>query len=86
MDMVIWNAVLTGFVALLGFVAKSKFDELERVAVLLNRTREEIARNHVTRPELEAMVNRLADKFDDSVKRLEDKLDNMAEKGRSSRG
>ena len=77
MEMVIWNAILSGLVALLGFVAKSKFDELDRIAMLLNRTREEIAREHVTRAEMDTIVNRLAEHMDASIKRLEDKIDRL---------
>jgi hypothetical protein len=29
----------------------SKFDELQRISILLNRTREEVARDHITRSE-----------------------------------
>lgn len=86
MEMVVWIAILSGLFALFGIVAKTKLDELDRVATLLNRTREEMAREHVTRTELDAMVNRLADKVDASMKRLEDKLDDLAEKGRTFRG
>jgi hypothetical protein len=40
--MMIWNIVLTAVVGLMGFLLKSKFDELSRLGILLNRTREEI--------------------------------------------
>jgi hypothetical protein len=40
MEMMVWNVVLTAVVGLMGFLLKSKFDELSRISILLNRTRE----------------------------------------------
>ena len=53
----------------------SKFDEISRLGILLNRTREEIARDHVTRAEMNLTVDKLGERFDSAFKRLEDKLD-----------
>lgn len=69
----IWNVVLTAIVALLGFVIKEKFAELQRLSVLLNRTREEVARDHITRSEFRADMQQLMDRFD----RIERKIDAM---------
>jgi hypothetical protein len=81
MEMMIWNLVLTGIVSVLGFMAKSKFDELDRLGILLNKTREEIARDHVTRAEMNVMVDRLGDRFDKAFERLEAKVEQIAGKG-----
>ena len=75
MEMMIWNLVLTGIVSVIGFMAKGKMDELDRVTILLNRTREEIARDHITRAEMNTVVERLGDRFDRAIERLEAKLD-----------
>lgn len=75
MEMMIWNFVLTAIVALMSFLLKGKFDELDRLAILLNKTREEIARDHVTRAEMNITVDKLGERFDSAFKRLEDKLD-----------
>ena len=71
MEMLVWNIVLTAIVALLGFVLKEKFGELNRLGILLNRTREEVARDHITRTEFRADMQQLLDRFD----RIERKLD-----------
>jgi hypothetical protein len=71
MEMMIWNVVLTAIVGLLGFVVKEKFAELQRLSILLNRTREEVARDHITRSEFRADMQQLLDRFD----RLERKID-----------
>jgi Tfp pilus assembly protein PilN len=73
MEMMVWNIVLTAIVALLGFVIKEKFAELNRISILLNKTREEVARDHITRTEFRADVQQLLDRFD----RLERKIDNL---------
>jgi len=71
MEMMVWNIVLTAIVALLGFIVKEKFAELGRISILLNKTREEVARDHVTRSEFRADMQQLLDRFD----RIERKID-----------
>jgi hypothetical protein len=73
MEMMIWNIVLTAIVGLLGFIVKEKFSELQRLSILLNRTREEVARDHITRHEFRADMAQLMERFD----RLERKIDAM---------
>ena len=77
MEMLIWNIVLSGIVAVLGFMVKGKFDELDRLGILLNKTREEVARDHVTRAEVNQTLDKLAERIDKSIQRLEAKLDDM---------
>ena len=78
MEMMVWNIILTGLVMMLGFFAKSKFEELERLGILLNKTREEIARNHITRDEVHRDLERLMDRIDEGMHRLEAKIDEIA--------
>jgi len=73
MEMMIWNAMLSAVVGLMGFLLKGKFDEIARLGILLNRTREEVARDHLTRAEFRADMQQLLDRFD----RIERKLDNL---------
>jgi hypothetical protein len=80
MEMMIWNIILSGIVAVLGFMVKGKFDELDRITILLNRTREEVARDHVTRAEVNQTMDRLADKIEASIQRLEVKIDQIHQK------
>lgn len=77
MEMMVWNIVLSAVVAVMGFLFKGKIDELDRIGILLNKTREEIAREHVTRGEMNIVVDKLGDRFDRAVERLESKLDEM---------
>ena len=77
MEMMIWNIVLSAVVAVMGLLFKGKIDELDRLGILLNKTREEIAREHVTRAEMNGIVDKLGERFDRSFERLESKLDEM---------
>jgi hypothetical protein len=77
MEMMIWNIVLTAIVMGMGFMLKSKFDELDRLGILLNRTREEVARDHVTRREVDDRIEKLVVHMDQRFNRLEAKLDEI---------
>ena len=81
MEMMVWNIVLSAIVAVMGFMLKGKFDEIGRLGILLNRTREEIARDHVTRAEMNTTVDKLGERFDVAFQRLERKLDELGKKG-----
>ena len=78
MEMMLWNAVLSFFVAGMGLMLKGKMDELNRLSILLNKTREEVARDHITRKEVDDKVDRIVERFDDGFKRLETKIDRLA--------
>ena len=65
----------------MGFVLKEKFEELNRLSILLNRTREEVARDHITRAEVRADLQAIRDHFDDGFKRLESKIDALSNRG-----
>jgi hypothetical protein len=77
MEMMIWNVVLTALVAIMGFIIKEKFQELARISILLNKTREEVARDHITRAEVRADLQAIRDHFDDGFTRLEHKIDQL---------
>ena len=71
--MLLWNLILTIVVGIIGYVVKDKFDELSRLNILLNRTREEIARDNVTQAELDRIVTHLDTRFS----KLEVKIDEL---------
>lgn len=80
MEMMVWNIILSAIVALMGFLVKGKFDELQRLSILLNRTREEVARDHITRAEVRADLEKIREHFDDGFKRLEAKIDLLTQR------
>ena len=71
MEMLVWNLVLSTLLGMLAFFLKEKSAELHRIQILLNRTREEIAKEYVTKAEVHNDINRVLDRLD----RLEAKLD-----------
>ena len=75
MEMMVWNVVLTAIVGIMGIMLKSKFDEIARLGILLNRTREEVARDHVTRREVDDRFDKFLSHVDQRFNRLEAKLD-----------
>lgn len=76
--MMLWNVALSGIVAVMGFMLKAKFEELDRLGILLNRTREEIAREHITRAEVHRDMEKIMERFDAGILRLESKIDELA--------
>ena len=81
MEMMVWNVVLTAIVGVMGFMLKSKFDEIARLGILLNRTREEVARDHVTRKEVDDRFDKFLSHVDQRFNRLEAKLDEIRKAG-----
>jgi predicted DNA-binding protein YlxM (UPF0122 family) len=80
MELMVWNALLTTFLGLLGWSLKEKSAELQRVQILLNRTREEIAKEYVTKQEVHTDINRVLDRLD----RLEKKIDDFMKEQRNA--
>jgi len=80
MEMMLWNIALSAIVAVMGMLLKGKFDELQRLSILLNRTREEVARDHITRAEVRQDLEKIREHFDNGFKRLEDKIDLLTQR------
>jgi len=76
--MMLWNLVLSILVTIIGFVAAEKSRKLEAVEKLVNDTRVEVARDNVTKAEVE----RITDYIDQRFNKLEAKIDQLiAQKG-----
>jgi hypothetical protein len=75
MEVMVWNTVLSVSLGLIGWILKEKSAEVHRLQVLINRTREEMAKEYVTRDQLHTDINRVLDRLD----RLESKLDRLME-------
>ena len=72
-----WSAVLSLVIGLLGYMMNEKFRELARVTILLNKTREEVARDNVTQAEIDRITNHIDQRFN----KLEAKIDQLIQKG-----
>jgi tRNA(Ser,Leu) C12 N-acetylase TAN1 len=82
MEMMLWNVVLSAIVGIMMFLLKNKFDELQRISILLNKTREEVARDHITRAEVRADLDKIREHFDNGFQRLEAKIDSLAQQAK----
>jgi len=71
----IWNVVLTLLFAVSAWVVNEKFKEIGRLSILLNRTREEIARDHITRKEVKEDMEVLFKRLDERLDKMDAKLD-----------
>jgi len=78
MELTIWNILLSAAMAGIGYVLKDKSDELKRLDILLNKTREEIAKEYVTKVDVHLDINRVLDRLD----RMEQKLDTVIKENR----
>jgi predicted O-methyltransferase YrrM len=75
MDMMLWNIVLTAAFAGMSWFAKTMWAEQQRLSILLNRTREEVAKEYVTKAEVHNDINRVIDRLE----ALDAKLDRIME-------
>jgi hypothetical protein len=78
MEMMLWNTGLSLVVGIVGWILKDKAAELVRVTILLNKTREEIAKEYVTKAEVHADINRVMNRLEV----LDAKLDRLIENNR----
>ena len=76
MELMVWNGVLTLILGLLGYFLRERSAEISRLSILLNKTREEIAKEYVTKKEMESDINRVIDRLD----ALDSKIDRLIEK------
>jgi archaellum component FlaC len=75
--LLLWNAALTLAGAVLLMWIKEKVAELNRLNILINRTREEVARDNVTQAE----IDRILEHIDARFNRLEDKINQLIQRG-----
>jgi len=72
----IWSSILTAAIGLMAWTFKSKSDEVQRLNDLLNRTREEMAKEYITKADVHADINRIIDR----IEALDAKLDRLMER------
>ena len=82
MELMLWNVALSFVSALILMWIKSTVSEVQRVQILLNRTREEIAKEYVTKADVHSDINRVIQRLD----RLDEKLDAFMKEQRSALG
>ena len=75
---IIWNLILTLDAVPLGFFVRNILAEQQRLSILINRTREEVAKDYVTRDQVEKDFQRMLD----AIERIGEKIDRRQSKTR----
>ena len=75
---VIWSTILSVALGGLWFFIRERIEEIKRIDILLNKTREEIARDYATNSE----VQRVTDHIDQRFNRLEAKIDQLIQQAK----
>ena len=72
---IVWNVLITLILAPIWFQIRQNTSELKRQDILINKTREEIAKDYVTKTELRDDMGLLMDRID----KIGEKLDKLFE-------
>ena len=74
----IWNLGLTAALGFVSWVLKDYADEVKRLQILLNRTREEVAKDYVTKAEVHTDINRVITRIDNLDAKIDRLLQGLA--------
>jgi len=72
----LWSGGLTAVLGVFGWLLRAYVGEVHRIQVLLNRTREEMAKEYVTKSDNTTDMNRVITRLD----ALDAKMDRMLER------
>ena len=72
---IIWNAIIALVLGPILYSIRQNTNEAKRLDILLNKTREEIAREYVTKDELKDDMKNVMDRLE----KLDEKLDRLFE-------
>ena len=70
---ILWNVIMTVVILPIGFLVRNVLSEQKRIDILINKTREEIARDYATREQIEADFQRIMD----SISNIDAKIDRL---------
>jgi hypothetical protein len=74
----LWSLGLSAVLGLVSWILKGHSDEVQRLQILLNRTREEMAKEYVTKAEVHADINRVIARIDNLDAKIDRLLQGMA--------
>jgi len=74
----LWSLGLSAAIGFIGWVLKSHVEEVARLQILLNRTREEVAKEYVTKVEVHADINRIIMRIDNLDAKIDRILQGMS--------
>jgi len=73
---ILWNVIMTVIILPIGFLVRNVLSEQKRIDILVNKTREESARDYATREQIEADFQRIMD----SINNIDSKIDRLQNK------
>lgn len=74
-SLMFWNIFITLVLAPVLYSIRQNGSELKRLDILLNKTREEVARDYITKSEVKGEMAEVIERFD----KLEEKIDRLYE-------
>lgn len=74
----LWSLGLSAVLGLVSWILKGHADEVQRLQILLNRTREEMARDYVTKTDVQASINMLIARIDNLDHKIDALLRSLA--------
>jgi hypothetical protein len=74
----LWSLGLSAVLGLVSWILKDHSDEVHRLQVLLNRTREEVAKEYVTKVEVHGDFNRVIARIDNLDAKIDRILQGMS--------
>jgi len=72
-SILLWNIIMTLVFGPIIYSVRANATEIKRVDILLNKTREEVAKDYVTKVELTISIDRVIDRLD----KLDEKMDKL---------
>lgn len=73
---IVWNVFITLVLAPLLYSIRQNSNEIQRLGILLNKTREDLAKDYVTKQELRDDMSLLMDR----IQKIDEKLDKLFER------
>lgn len=74
----LWSLGLSAVLGLVSWILKGHSDEVQRLQILLNRTREEVAKDYVTKTDVQASINMLIARIDNLDHKIDALLRSLA--------
>ena len=74
----LWSLGLSAALGLIGWVLKNHVEEVKRLQILLNRTREEVAKDYVTKTDVQSGMNMLIARIDNLDAKIDALLRSLA--------
>ena len=74
----LWSIGLSAVLGLVSWILKGHSDEVQRLQILLNRTREEMARDYVTKTDVQSSINMLIARIDNLDHKIDALLRSLA--------